>query len=106
MAAIVLTGVVQDGGSVKVEGKVDLPSGSRVRLLVHPEQHVPIGLTLAEALKFEVKEMTPEEEEALYHEATARFLEAGGHDLGLPEDYADELDHYLYGTPKRASEKE
>lgn len=102
---IILTGFVQEDGTVKVMGRVDMPRGSIIRLVVQPRHSVPIpqGVTLAEALKIVPKEMTPEQEEKL-HEALMRFLNAGSDDLGLPPDYPDELDHYLYGTPKRSND--
>lgn len=102
---IILTGFVQEDGTVKVMGRVDMPRGSIIRLVVQPRHSVPIpqGVTLAEALKIVPKELTPEQEEEL-NDALMRFLSLARDDLGLPPDYPDELDHYLYGTPKRSDD--
>lgn len=102
MADIVLTGVVQADGSVKVEG-ADLPQGMQVRVVVQFEasgDYMPIGVTLAQLRQMTPREMSPDEE-AEYNRIYDEMLAMGRDDLGLPPAYADELDHYLYGTPKR-----
>ena len=104
MTDIVLTGIVQEDGSVLVEGKVDMPPGRKLDLIVRTRT---FSVSLEEA-KIKLAEATQHEwtseEEAEYHRLHAQLRDMAMDDTGLPEDYADEIDHYLYGTPKRSEE--
>jgi hypothetical protein len=70
------TGQVQNGVVVLDEGTPPLPEGMRLRLQ-------PIDM-----------------EKAL-DDLSQSLLELAGTLEGLPEDYAENLDHYLHGQPKR-----
>jgi hypothetical protein len=69
-------GQVQNGVVVLDEGTPPLPEGMRLRLQ-------PIDM-----------------EKAL-DDLSQSLLELAGTLEGLPEDYAENLDHYLHGQPKR-----
>ena len=72
------TGQVQNGVVILDEGTPPLPEGTRLRVeLVHPAEE-PQGRTLAE-----------------------RLASVIGRAEGLPEDFADQHDHYIHGQPKR-----
>lgn len=102
-----ITGIVQPDGRILSNEAVDLPAGSEVRLEVMEESWIPRGVTLAEAKRLlaeaDDRPMTPEEE-AAYHRAFDELRKLAREDTGLPPDYADEIDHYLYGTPKRTAD--
>jgi hypothetical protein len=70
------TGQVRNGIVVLDEGTPPLPEGMRLRLQ-------PIDM-----------------EKAL-DDLSQSLLELAGTLEGLPEDYAENLDHYLHGQPKR-----
>jgi hypothetical protein len=70
------TGQVRNGVVVLDEGTPPLPEGMRLRLQ-------PIDM-----------------EKAL-DDLSQSLLELAGTLEGLPEDYAENLDHYLHGQPKR-----
>ena len=70
------TGRVQNGVVVFDEGISPLPEGTRLQLQ-------PIDM-----------------EKAL-EDLSKSLLELAGTVEGLPEDYAENLDHYLHGQPKR-----
>ncbi len=70
------TGQVQNGVIVFDEGTPPLLEGTRMRLQ-------PIDM-----------------EKAL-EDLSKSLLELAGTVEGLPEDYAENLDHYLHGQPKR-----
>lgn len=76
MVDMVITGIVREDGIIESREKIDLPPGQKVTLLVHPETET-------------------------YDRLTKLLIEIGGSDTGLPKDYANEIDHYWYGTPKR-----
>ena len=70
------TGQIQNGVVVFDEGTPPLPEGTRLQLQ-------PIDM-----------------EKAL-EDLSNSLLELAGTVEGLPEDYAENLDHYLHGQPKR-----
>src|SRR5262245_2542798 len=103
---IVLKGRVDEHGHIDIEEKVDLPAGEITLIVKRPA----ISITLAEAKRLmleepEERELTPEQL-AEYHRLNQQFLALASDDLDLPPDYADEIDHYLYGTPKRNVSKD
>ena len=65
-----------ENGTIKLPPDIHLPDGTRVEILLPAE----------EALDDDPKWM----------------LKFSGALDGLPEDFADEHDHYIHGTPKRA----
>lgn len=71
------TGTVVNG-AVVFDTPLPLPDGTRVGVVVKPEQPPAAASALGAAL--------------LRHAGKAK---------GLPEDAAAQHDHYLYGTPKR-----
>lgn len=109
MAQMVLTGIVQADGSILIKDAPGFRPGDEVRVHIEPSQtfEIPKGVSLEEAKRWmaEDHEMTPEEE-AEYHMAHERLRNLIIEDSGLPDDYADEIDHYLYGTPKRGKSGE
>ena len=70
------TGEVKNGVVVFDEGTPPLPEGTRLRLQ-------PIDM--AKSLE----------------DLSQALLELAGTVEGLPEDYAENFDHYLHGQPKR-----
>jgi hypothetical protein len=70
------TGQVQNGVIVLDEGTPALPEGMKVRI-----EPVNMKLTL--------------------EDLSARLRALAGRAEGLPEDLAENLDHYLHGHPKR-----
>jgi hypothetical protein len=100
MADKVFTGVVQADGRIITKETVDLPPGEEIHLilqLVSPA--IEEARRQIEAMQNHV--MTPEEE-AEYHRIHAALREKTFDDPELPDDYIDELAHYMYGTPKRS----
>lgn len=100
-------GIVQADGSIKLEGEADLPVGTRVEVVAQVARVPEIrSMTLEEAKAWVAQEHPPltEEQEAEYERIYDRFEEVTTDSAGLPDDYPDELDHYLYGTPKRGDE--
>lgn len=73
---------VYDGQVLRPEGPLDLEVNARYRVTIAPE--APPG---AEGDLFDL-------------------LDQLAGTLEMPEDWATEHDHYLYGTPKRGSEPE
>ncbi len=69
------TGTVEHG-IVKLPPEADLADGTKVRI---------------------EKIETPQDRNAL----TRRLREIAGQMRGLPEDWAEQHDHYIHGTPKR-----
>lgn len=100
----VITGIVREDGIIESREKIDLPPGQKVTLFVHPEtatiESVSVSLEEAKQRLSEAPQLT-EAEWAEYDRLTKLLIEIGGSDTGLPKDYANEIDHYLYGTPKR-----
>ncbi len=74
--AEIYTGQVQNGVVVFDEGTPPLPEGMRLRIQ-------PIDM------------------EKSLEDLSKALLELAGTVEGLPEDYAENLDHYLHGQPKR-----
>lgn len=106
--AITLKGIVLPDGKIEVQGESPLRPGEQVEITVFPPLPKMGSISLEEAKRRFAepeREMTPEEE-ALYHEAYRLLDKAVTDDAGWPEDYVDELDHYLYGTPKRSESEE
>jgi len=104
MEPIILTGVVQTDGSVQVKETVNLPPGTEIKLFTETlSQSAGLEEVKKRLAEMEQYELTPEEE-ARYHAAYAKLDTIQGDFSDLPEDYIDELDHYLYGTPKRSED--
>lgn len=78
-----------ENGTFSLVGPVDLPEGTPVRLTVTP--------ALTDAVESAPPETEAEEIPTLY-ERMKPFI---GIIDDLPSDYAEQHDHYLYGTPKR-----
>jgi hypothetical protein len=70
------TGEVRNGVVVFDEGTAHPPEGMKVRV-------------------------EPADLKAALRELSERLLELAGTVEGLPEDYAESLDHYVHGLPKR-----
>ncbi len=101
MADIVVT--VHPDGHVEVKEKVDLPPGEYLFALKYEPMH---SVTLEEAKKHLPEERELTDEELAELKRAYDLLDIGAENTGLPADYADELDHYLYGTPRRNSEND
>lgn len=101
MADITLRGTVLANGDIHILDKHPLTEGQAVEIVVRPSAYAEqIEATKRKISEHAEKELTEAEQErirAIY----ALMDEAIIDDSGLPDDYADELDHYLYGTPKR-----
>jgi predicted DNA-binding antitoxin AbrB/MazE fold protein len=69
------TGTIENG-VVKLPPEADLADGTQVR----------------------IEEIGPRQDR---NELTRRLREIAGQLEGLPEDWAEQHDHYLHGTPKR-----
>jgi len=69
-----------DGKVFVPEEPVQLPAGTRGEIVFQPSSNSSTKSTLAQLL--EVATMFPDDKER-------------------PSDYAAQIDHYLYGTPKR-----
>ena len=74
-----ITATIQDG-KVVCDSPVSLPNGTVVTLVPLPALPSEPGLTLAERLP---------------------SLVNSAEELDYPEDSSSQIDHYLYGTPKR-----
>jgi hypothetical protein len=103
MATRILTGIVLPDGKIEVQGESDLQPGQAVQVVVE-KSWIPESASIEE-----VKQWLDEPEQEMtteglkhYHAAWALLDSIARDDLDLPEDYVDELDHYLYGTPKRS----
>lgn len=96
-----MIGVVQADGRIKVDNH--LQPGQVVKvLLVLDEENIETNSIRLEEARLAAE---PTEEQWAEHDRLMKNLaEIGGKDLGLPKDYSDEIDHYLYGTPKRGDE--
>ena len=70
-----------ENGAVVFDEPAELPEGALVRIDV-----------------FQMPAESQEEAMPSLAETLAPFI---GKDVGLPEDAAENHDHYLYGTPKR-----
>lgn len=106
--AIILKGIVLPDGKIEVQGESPLRPGEQVEITVTPPLPKMGSISLEEAKRRFAepeREMTPEEE-ALYHEAYEILRNNTIENTGLPEDHVDEMDHYLYGTPKRSESSE
>lgn len=64
---------------------------------------LPEGVSLAEGLEVDINLPAAEnvDPETAKTETGRRLLKLAGTCEGLPEDLSLNLDHYLYGTPKR-----
>lgn len=101
MADLIIRGRVEpDGRLVLEQEKVDLPPGS-VEIHIHPKPKT-YSVTIEEAKRLLAQERQFTDEEWAEISKLHQSHLAVAEDLGLPEDYADEIDHYLYGTPKRS----
>jgi hypothetical protein len=72
-----LEGTVRNGVVVAERPEL-LPEGAKVKVLVQASEALPLKPTLAE-----------------------RMLKHAGTVPGLPQDMAQQHDHYIHGTPKR-----
>lgn len=61
----------------------------------------PVALPDGAAVKVELAAVSPRTDEDSGASFTERFAEVLGKAQSLPEDAAENIDHYLYGTPKR-----
>jgi hypothetical protein len=75
-----------DGNVIVPHGRVDLPVGKEIEFQV-----VDCGEAKPQPAARPVRPFV----------ALARELEREGITSDLPPDYAAQIDHYLYGTPKR-----
>lgn len=102
MADSTLRGTVLANGDIHVLDTHHLTEGQTVEIVVRPSSYeAQIEATKRKMAEHAEKELTEAEQErirAIYALMDDAIIE----DSGLPDDYADELDHYLYGTPKRA----
>ncbi len=76
-----MVNVVFDGEALRPEEPLDLERNGRYRVTIE---------------SVEQAEPAPEEPPGLLERIAAL-----AQDLDLPPDYAEQIDHYLYGTPKR-----
>lgn len=102
MADITSRGTVLANGDIKVLDQYRLLEGQEVEIVVRPSTYAE---QIEATKRWMAQEPTPEQQARL-HEIYAMLEEAIIEDSGLPDDYADELDHYLYGTPKRRSDSQ
>lgn len=104
MADITLRGTVLANGDIHILDKHQLTEGQAVEIVVRPSAYgTQIEATKRKMAGHTEKELTEAEQErirAIYALMDDAIIE----DSGFPHDYADELDHYLYGTPKRRSD--
>jgi hypothetical protein len=107
MAELILKGTVLPDGKIEVQGPSALRPGEEVEIRAArlPKMH-SVSLQEAQRLLAEPEREMTEEEAAWYHQAFAMLAQATFDGSDLPEDYIDELDHYLYGTPKRSENRE
>jgi hypothetical protein len=73
------------GGQIVLDGPLSLPEGAAVRVEVMAS---PIAVP---------EEAESSDERETLRERLKNFL---SHSIDLPEDAAENHDHYLYGTPK------
>ena len=66
-----------------------------------PEEPVDLQPNTHYRMTIEVNEKSPDGEPALTPGVFDDILALARDDLDLPPDFAAQLDHYLYGTPKR-----
>ncbi|MBZ0316617.1 MAG: hypothetical protein K8L91_09375 [Anaerolineae bacterium] len=99
MADITLRGTVLANGDIKVLDQYRLLEGQEVEIVVRPSTYAE---QIEATKQWMAQEPTPEQQAHL-DGFYAMLEETVIEDSGLPADYADELDHYLYGTPKRRS---
>ena len=77
-------------GAIVLDGGEQLPAGARVEVALKEEQE-----------RFAV-EQTPERPQAASSLGEA-LLKLAGTAVGLPADMAAQHDHYLHGTPSKAT---
>lgn len=104
MFEIHVKGHIQADGSIIIDDKVALPAGE-VELIIRPQsQHIglkSVSLAEAEMILKNLPELSP----AQLAETERIYTEMGqGQPLDLPDDFLDELDHYLYDSPRRDDE--
>ncbi len=97
MADITLRGTVLANGDIQILDEHHLTVGQAVEIIVRPSSY---AAQIEATKQWMAQEPTPEQEARLDN-LYAMFEETVIEDSGFPADYADELDHYLYGTPKR-----
>ena len=67
------------------------------RIILDGEARLPEGV----AVRIDVIESSANGESGQRGSVWDRLLELSGKADGLPADYSEQIDHYLYGTPKR-----
>ncbi len=88
------SGTVKNGVIV-LERSARLKDGTRVRVHAIPEQsHAPRKKSATTKAK---RKPAPEKLSSM----AKMLLKYAGKVKGLPADFAEQHDHYLYGTPKR-----
>ncbi|MBZ0316624.1 MAG: hypothetical protein K8L91_09410 [Anaerolineae bacterium] len=104
--ATILRGIVLPDGKIEVQGESPLRPGEQVQITV--AVNIPDGSTLDEVKRWMAEPDKPltDHDRAKIAEAYAILDAATMDNTGLPDDYADELDHYLYGTPRRDKPEE
>lgn len=102
MADITLRGTVLANGDIHVLDKHQLTEGQAVEIVVRPNSY---EAQIEATKQWMAQEPTPEQEARL-DGFYAMLEETVIEDSGLPADYADELDHYLYGTPQHRSDSQ
>ena len=101
MSEVILTGEVQADGRLVLDEIVDLPPG-KVEIVVRRKS---FSVSLEEAKRQIAKGDTRTDDQRAAAKRIYQEMAEGVDGLDLPEDYVDELDHYLYGTPKRGQEE-
>lgn len=79
------SGTVQNG-IIVLNGGVVLPEGSDVQIVLQTEQSAPAA---------------PSSEGSIWADLARLGREVESLPCDLPEDFAENHDHYLYGAPKR-----
>ncbi len=106
MADITLHGTVLANGDIKILDEHHLTAGQAVEIIVRPSSYAAqIEATKRKIAEHAEQELSDIQRERI-REIYALMEDAIIEDAGLPDDYADELDHYLYGTPKRRQSSE
>ncbi|MEL6489601.1 MAG: hypothetical protein AAFV85_08965 [Cyanobacteria bacterium J06634_6] len=95
MKTIETTAQVSQEGTLVIELASDLPPGMHRAVLVIDEA----SLAQAEASEAELTQ-SPAAKKKVKKTAWTVLREQAG-SVDMPEDWAKEHDHYLYGTPKR-----